>query len=56
MERDVKSPVESLVKIPSLSIDPSEKKNGKKIHFSPKVVKVPKNPLTRATTNIFPME
>lgn len=54
--RDVQSPIESSVKRPSASVDPSKKKKGKKFHFSPEVVEVPKKPLTRATTKKLPLE
>jgi hypothetical protein len=54
VERDIQSPVESSVKRPSVSVDPSEKKKGKKLQFSPEVVEVPKKPLTRATAKNFP--
>lgn len=56
VERDIQSPIGSLVKIPSVIIDPPKKMKGRKLHFSPEVVKVSKRPLTRSSANKLPIE
>lgn len=54
--KDVPSVVERSIKSSPTSVDPSDKKKGKKLHFSLEVVEAPKKPLTRAVAKRFPME
>lgn len=56
MVKNVPSAVEGLVKRPPALVDPSNKKKGKKLHFSPKVVEVPKKPIKRSAAKKLPME
>lgn len=54
--KDIQSPTESSMKRPSATVQSTGKKKGKKLQFSPKVMDVPKKPLTRSTAKWLPLE